>query len=414
MHVAVEAELTEGMIDETSPARPAAAPLTLETLESMALAASPSLQAASAYVNAARARALQAGLRPNPEAGIDFQQLGSSGQAEQYGVAFSQEIVRPRKLQLDRSIELHESARLRQELEAERRRVSTDVRIAYVKALRAQQQLAFTRQLIEISERGVQAASQLLLAKEVSRADLLQQEIELESASLLYQNALNSRLAVWREIGSIVGQPTMEPQELVGDLEQSSRGLIFEESLTQLQAQSPEIGSALAAIDRARCQLQRQLIETRPNINVGGLINWRDNGTGGDANGALVVSLPIPLWNQNQGAIAEARHQLTAAQRELEKVELGLAQRLAPVFERYSNAAEQVERYRNRILPRSAETLQMSRQSYELGEVDIVNLLTVQRTYANTQLSYLNALESLRLAEVEIDGLLLSGSLTRR
>jgi cobalt-zinc-cadmium efflux system outer membrane protein len=268
--------------------------------------------------------------------------------------------------------------------------------------------------LIEISQRGVQAASQLLLAKEVSRADLLQQEIELESASLLYQNALNSRLAVWREIGSIVGQPTMEPQELVGDLEQSSRGLIFEESLTQLQAQSPEIGSALAAIDRARCQLQRQLIETRPNINVGGLINWRDNGTGGDANGALVVSLPIPLWNQNQGAIAEARHQLTAAQRELEKVELGLAQRLAPVFERYSNAAEQVERYRNRILPRSAETLQMSRQSYELGEVDIVNLLTVQRTYANTQLSYLNALESLRLAEVEIDGLLLSGSLTRR
>ena len=49
---------------------------TLESLESMALAASPSIQRASALVNAARGRAVQAGLKPNPDVGIDFQQLG--------------------------------------------------------------------------------------------------------------------------------------------------------------------------------------------------------------------------------------------------------------------------------------------------------------------------------------------------
>ena len=409
MEATADLESAIGMIVDPAPQA-----WTLKSLESMALSASPVIQRASALVHAARGRALQAGLSPNPDVGVDLQQLGSAGQAEQYGVAFSQEIVRPRKLRLDRTIALHEANRLSQELAAERQRVLTDVRSAYVRALRARRQLELTRQLVEISERGFEIASQLLRAKEVSRADVLQAELEVESANILYQNALNSQLTIWRQLGALVGNASMAPQPISGDIEQVPTGLIFEESLTQLQSQSPEVAAVFANIDRARCNLQRQLIETRPNVTVAGLVNWRDNGIGGDSDGAVVVSLPIPLWNQNQGAISEARYQLAAAQRELQQIELSLSQRLAPVFERYSNAAEQVERFRNRILPKTVETLELTRQSYELGEIGFVDLLTVQRTYAQNQLAYLDVLESLRLADIEIAGLLLSGSLASR
>lgn len=398
-----------GMIVDSVPAE-----MTLESLESMALSANPSIQRAAALANAARGRALQAGLNPNPDVGFDFQQLGSSGLAEQYGVAVSQEIVRPQKLYLDRNIALHEANRLTQELAAERQRVLTDVRTVYVRALRAQRQMELTQQLVEIGEKGVQIASELLRAKEVSRADVLQAELEVESASILHQNALNAQLAVWRELAALLGQQPMAPRPIAGDIEQVPDGLIFEESLLQIQSQSPEVAAALAKIDRARCNLQRQLIETKPNVTVGGLVNWRDNGIGGGSDGALVISVPIPVWNQNQGAISEARYQLAAAQRELQQVELHLSQRLAPVFESYSNAAQQVDRFRNRILPKAVETLELTRQSYELGEISFINLLTVQRTYANNQLAYLDAMESLRLAEIEIVGLLLSGSLASR
>jgi cobalt-zinc-cadmium efflux system outer membrane protein len=389
-------------------------PMTLASLESMALANSPSVQQAAALVQAARWRAVQAGLSPNPEAGIDFQQLGSDGIAEQYGVAFSQELVVPQKLRLDRSIASHEARRRSQELQAERQRVLTDVRLAYVRALRVERQVELTRQLVEIGKKGVQIASDLLRAREVSRTDLLQAELEVESANILYQNAVNAQLAIWREIAALVGQANLDPQPLDGDIEQISNDLVFEESLAQIQSQSPEIAAVLAKIERARCNLQRQLIEPRPNVTVGGLFNWRDNGAGGDPNGAVIVALPIPIWNKNPGGIGEARYELAAAQRELRKIELGLGQRLAPVFERYSNAAAQVDRFRNQILPKAEETLNLTRQSYELGEIGFVNLLTVQRTYANNQLAYLDALESLRLAEIEIAGLLLSGSLESR
>lgn len=88
--------------------------------------------------------------------------------------------------------------------------------------------------------------------------------------------------------------------------------------------------------------------------------------------------------------------------------------RLAPTFERYSNARNQVERYRTAILPAATESLDLSRKMYQAGETGYLNLLTAQRTFAQTHLQYLDSLRQLRIAEAEIEGLLLSGSLDAR
>ncbi len=408
------AMIDPGMTDPGMIVDGAAASITLETLESFALASNPSIARAAAVVNAARGRALQVGLRPNPEVGFDFQQLASDGLAEQYGFLVGQEIVRREKLQLDRSIALHEVHRLEQELAAQRERVLTDVRIAYVQALRAERQLELTGQLVEIGKQGVNVTNDLFRAREVGRGDVLQAELEVESASILLRNAENRRLAVWQELSAVTGQASLQPQPLAGDITDPGDEFQFEETLAQLQTQSPEIAAAFATIQRARCNLQRQQIEIRPNVQLTGLINWRDNGIGGDSDGALTVTVPLPLWNKNQGGIREAHQQLVASERLLEQTELQLRSRLAPVYERYLNAREQVDRYRERILPKASETLELTRETYELGEINFVNLLTVQRTYARNQLAYLDSLEALRVAQAEIRGLLLSGSLETR
>lgn len=55
----------------------------------------------------------------------------------------------------------------------------------------------------------------------------------------------------------------------------------------------------------------------------------------------------------------------------------------------------------------------LTRQSFELGEVDFVYLLRAQSDYANHRLAYLDAIETLRIAHIEIDGMLLSKSLSQ-
>lgn len=156
---------------------------------------------------------------------------------------------------------------------------------------------------------------------------------------------------------------------------------------------------------------QRAMAEPKPSVSVQGLMNFRDNGIGGRPDGALRVTLLVTVWNRNQGAISEARFNAAAAQRALEQLELGLQERLAPVYERYTTARSQVEQYRSVILPTAEKALDLVRQSYQAGEVGFINLLTVQRTFAQTNLASLDALRELKTAEAEIDGLLLSGSL---
>ncbi|TWT76278.1 Cobalt-zinc-cadmium resistance protein CzcC precursor [Planctomycetes bacterium CA13] len=385
--------------------------LTRDHLKALALASNPSIRRIEALVSASRGRALQVGLKANPNIGFDFEQLGSDGQAEQYGVMIEQEFIRSEKLELNRCVAKQEVGRLQQMLMVQRQQVLTDVEIAFVRVLRAQKQIEVTEDLVELSKKALSVARQLLEAKEVSRADVLQAELEVQSSDILLLNAKNRHVAAWQTLSAVTGQPSLAKETLAGDLFAHTPPIDFLDVLAKIQVQSPEMGVRLAAIEQARYNLNRQRIEPLPNVTVGGLLNWRDNGIGGDADAGITVSIPLPIHDRNQGAICEAQHQLVAAQHELAQLEWQLKQRLAPVYERYRNAKEQSDRYRETILPKAAETLSLTRETYELGEVNFINLLTVQRTYAQTRLAYIESLETLRIAEAEIDGMLLSGSL---
>ncbi len=386
--------------------------LSLEELEAIALQCHPSVQRARALANAARGRAFQVGLAPNPSVGFSGQQLGSDGRAEQYGVTLGQDFVVREKLSLNRATILQEVRQLEQNVVATQQKVLNDVRIGFYRVLRAQQQMEANRQLVELSEKGVTVAEALLKAQEVGRVDSLQAAIEVESAKMQLQNAENRYSAAWQELAASSGQTMLTPQPLAGDLFAPAQLFDFNQELMRLQQQSPELYAIVASIERARINLSRQQIETKPNVSVQGLFNWRDNGVDGNSNAALAVSIPIPVRNKNQGAIQDARYQVYAAEHHLTQRQLELRQRLANVFERYNNAQQQVGRYRDAILPKAEETLDLIRKTYEVGEVSFISLLTVQRTYIQSRLAYLESLESLRVAEVEIQGLLLRNGLS--
>jgi cobalt-zinc-cadmium efflux system outer membrane protein len=383
---------------------------TLAALEQLAMQNHPAIAQQMAMISAAQGNWVQVGLQANPTIGYEGQQLGSRGLAEQEGIAIGQEIIRPGKLKLNRSIAAAEIAQARQELAVIQRKVGTDVKVAYFDLLIAQQRYAIAQQLLQIAQQGTQAARQLLEAKEVGKADLLQATIEEENSQIVLQNATNKLLASWQIMASLTGLSAQQPELVLGEFEQAPLEITFDNVLVQLRSTSPEIAVAVAGIETAQRTLARERFEPRPNVSINGLVNYRDEGIGGSSDGGVAVSVPVPLWNKNQGRIREAYFELQAAQRALEKLELDLQNRLAPVFERYGNSKNQYQRYREIILPAAKESLDLNRQAYTAGEVGFVVLLTAQRTYFETNLQYLDATRELRLAESEIEGLLLMGS----
>jgi len=385
--------------------------LTLEELNDIALASNPTLVQARMAVRAARGRYLQAGLYPNPVIGYEGADIGLDDASGVHGAFVGQEIVTRGKLRLGRAVAGHEIEQARHVLELQRRRILNDVCVGYYEVLLAQRMVEVNEQLVHIGEEGVKTTERLRTAMEVSRADVLQASIEAETAKLSLIEARNHRFAVWRQLAAVLGQPDMEPADLAGDVTKNLPELNREDALRQILAQSPELAQARSAVEHARCQLALQQAERVPNFGIGTAAKHDTAARYTIAD--VEISLPLPLFNRNQGNIVSAHANLIAARREVQRIELELQARFAAAFEQYANAQRQVETYAGTILPNAKASLDLVWSGYREGEFGYLPLLTAQRTYFGVNLDYLASLSKLWTQSTLLEGLLLRGGLGR-
>lgn len=391
--------------------QPAARPdMSLADLEGLALANNPTLRQAAANVEAARGRWVQVGLYPNPMGGYMAGEMGSESTAGQQGGFISQDVITGGKLRLNRAIACQEIRRLEAEFAAQRGRVLNDVRIQFYEVLVAQRGIELAGELMRIAEQGRHAANKLLEAKEVSRVDVLQADVEFEIAQIQQVNARNRQLSAWRRLAAVVGVPRMNPVVVRGNLDRLLPQVAWEDAMMRLIARSPEIASAQARIGRARFARDRAVAQPLPNFNIQASVQ-HDNSTSDDIAG-VQIGIPIPVLNRNQGGIRQADAEIVASRANASRVELLLQTRLAQAFEVYSNARSQVEAYSTKILPSARRTVDLVNSAYRQGEINFVTSLTAQRTYFQTNIAYLNALMDLRRSEIMIEGMLLSDSLS--
>lgn len=403
---------TEPRITPAASGMPAAVSrVTLPELEGLALANNPTLVQAAMRIEAARGKCLQAGLYPNPTVGYQGEEIGAEGSAGQQGAFFAQEIVTAGKLGLRSAVAAWGVEQAEHAWHAQRRRVLNDVRSAWYEVLVAQRIAELNEQLVRIGQEGVKAAGDLLAAQEVSRVDELQARIEADSAKLQLHNARNRHLAAWRRLAAVLGTPHVEPAVLEGDLHDDLPQLSWEDALWHLLNESPELAEARTGIERARCALARESVQWVPNVNVQAGVQYHDAAE--DAVAGVQVALPLPIFNRNQGNICRARAHLVAAEKEVQRIELALQDRLAAAFERYANARYQAKKYSAEILPNAKASLDLVRSGYRQGEHDYLTLLTAQRTFFRVNLAYLESLLEYHTSSVSIEGFLLSGGLGR-
>lgn len=395
--------------EESLPLGKTTADLTLEELEQFALSNNPAFAQAAARVSALRGRWVQTGLPPNPTVGYVGAEIGDEGRAGQQGGFVGQEFVTGGKLRLNRAIVDREVAQAEQVVESLRYRVRTDVRRAYYAALVAQRRLDLADELTRITGQAVNASKELLDAQEIPQAGLLQTQVEQQNAAMLSQTAINEQAAAWRELSAVVGTE-ITIRRLTGDVSQLPTLLTWDAELTRVTTMSPEIAAAMANVGRAEANLQRQSVEPVPNLETQVSVQF-DNATEDTITG-VQLGLPLPIWNRNQGGIREAQAEVLEARRNVDRVELDLKRRLALAFQRYATAHAQAELYSTQILPKARETFDLVQRGYRLGELGYLDFLTAQRTYSQTNLAYLDALSTYWTSRTEIEGLLLSDSLS--
>lgn len=388
----------------------AARQLTLTQLEQSALANNPAVSQARAKWLAAKGRCVQAGLYPNPTVGYLGVEMGIDDRSGQQGGYVSQQIVTAGKLRWSRAEAAQQMREAEFALGAAQLRVLTDVRIRFHAALIAEQGTVLTAELVRLAEETVRATEGLLKAEEVSRIELLQAELEAESARLMLTEAQRRAEAECRVLAGLVGRPAISANDLVGDFEHLPEPLDWQQALGQILGESPELAAAEAAVERARCTLVLARRQAFPDVEVE--LDVQHDNSSSDDFASVILSVPLPLFNRNQGNIAAAQAELTAAQQQAQRTRLDLQTRLAEAYYRYQSARTQAERYRNVILPRTDELYHLSSQAYAQGEIGYLALLTAGRSLVQAHMDYLSVLSAAHAERARIEGLLLEGSLS--
>lgn len=382
--------------------------MTLEAFETLALSNNPTIAELVATTQKAAGFRTQVGARANPSIGYNGTQLADEG-TDQHTAFISQTIVTADKLELNRRV-LNEALRAQLlQLEAQKYRVATDVRIKFYDALAAQERIKLIREFQSVSNKGVELAEQRKKALEGSQLDLLQAKVQQNEIDLALQQAEISYNAAWRELAAIAGSPQMPPATLQGELPSSESTLDWSTLAATMVASSPEYQAAQTRVTQASANIERQNVQAVPNLDLM-LASGYDNAT----NSGMInvqVGAPIPVFNQNQGNIAAARAEQMRACREVERIENAIKARLAAVSRDFDSALAAVTKYSNEILPNAQEGLELAESAYRAGETDFLQVLIARRMYFDVNLQYIASQTQLAQARAQVDGYVLTGAL---
>ncbi len=394
----------------------------LEELEQMALQNNPTLAQADAAIRAAQGRRRQAGLFPNPVVGYQGEQFALrdfSNKAEHFFFV-EQTIPLGGKLGKAQRVFTREVEQSQVLAEGQRLRVLNSVRVLYYDALGAQRMVELRRDLARLSHEAVGITQELYNVGQADSPDRLEIEIESQRADIDMLRAENEREQAWAALAAIVGKPDLPRARLAGSLEEGITSLDEQSVLTSLLGGSPEIKSAQVGVERARAAVERARAQRVPDLFLRGGIGYSSEfiesrtgatgrRTGPEAN--VQVGVTLPIFNRNQGGIAEAEANLAIAEREGQRLQLLLRSRFSSAFREYRNAVVMAEKYRTEVIPRARKAYEMYLGNYQQMAASYPQVIIAQRTLFQVEVEYARALVGVRQSGVSLRGFLLSGGL---
>lgn len=374
-----------------------AQPLTLGEALRRAEEQSPALAAAQASVEAAEARGRQAGLRANPELSVELENFAGSGELSGFGATEATVSVNQR-LDLGGRRRARAGA-ARAELAAEQLRfaiaradLAREVREQFARAVIAEERLRLAeesdtraRELARVAGVLVEAGREPPLRALRARSAAAQAAAEREAARAA-ERAARATLA------ALFGAST--PVEAV------TGPLLDLEPQSVDPEQSLDVRLADAELAVAEATVGQEVSSGRIDPSVGlGVRHVRENGDVALVGG---VTLPLQVFDRNQGNIAAARAGVRAAEARRAGALAASTVRARNAIANVEAAEARVEALERAALPEAAEALRLAQRAYQAGRASLVELLDVQSAYTTAQTALTEARLALALATAEL------------
>jgi len=292
----------------------------------------------------------------------------------------------------------------RMQLRAVENNIRATVKLAYTELAYAIKKIELIKREVELAEELRQTAEARLEAGESTELDLIQAEIQLTQSKNALTDAEKLKNDARYALFSVMG---LDPDEQM-------YGITYPDTLSYVQVeinqdevlgrinQHPEILSGELMVEGFEREVKAVKSEFLPSLRFD--YYQQDFGNGYDFKG-FEVGVSIPLWfGVNEGQkVQRAQAARSQAEWSLQKKNLTIKEKAEKAWHGYEANRRKIESHLEVIESRSATLLELTREGYRMGELDLLRLLEAQRTYLEGQQMFYQTLKDYYVQLIELE-----------
>ncbi len=345
----------------------------------------------------AQADILQANLRANPIFYADGQLLqyygrkfnrSAPGGPSQYDVNVSYPLDLSRKRQNRTQVATKAKKVLEAQYQDAIRLKLDQLYGAYVTSLGARQTVAYIKKSIKGLENLASRTEQLYGKGEVSLGDLNQVKVQLKTSRLGLFDAEAAYRKAKLDLISVVNLPreSADALDLRGSLLDPVASIPPADELIRMALQArPDVVSYRIGIKRAEADVKLAKANRYQDVYV--LVQpytFQDNSPYGLKSAyswALGATVPLPIYNRNQGAIERSKLNVTQTQIQLADVERQTVIDVDKATYEYTVTRRQVEELLGDILPFARQIRDEKKRLYLAGQISVIDYINAELNF---------------------------------
>ena len=376
----------------------AAQGLSLPEALSAAFANNPELAAAGREIGIAEGERRQAGLIPNPELSWEVEDTRRDTSTTTVTLSQALELGGKRGARIAVASSGQTIAQL--DLQRQRNGLRADVVQAFHTALRAQTAVELAQQSQALTARGLKVVQGRVTAGQSSPVEATRAQVQLAQAHAEVRRAETQRTVAFQALARLTGSPLAAFREVQAADLSPGAAPSTDALLAQLE-QTAEWRLAAAQIERGDASLGSEKAQRIPDLTVslGSQYSREDR----ERVNVVGLSMPLPLFDRNQGNVLAAARRADQARDLRNAVELRLRSETRSAVSQWRTALQDVEDYDRTILPSAQQAVDTATRGFEMGKFAFLDVLDAQRTLIEARALYLEALAQATDARAQVE-----------
>lgn len=364
----------------------------LQTLTLAAFYYHPDLAVAHSRSDMAKAAVTTAGMRPNPSLGLSPEYIQNSPPPLwSLGGAFSIPIETAGKRGYRVAQAQHVSNAAELQVTQTAWQIYSQVRAGLAALYSAKQQENSLRKQLQIQTDIVNMMQQRLGAGEVTQTDVNQVKIALQQNTFALNDAKKQNNVAHAQLASAIGVPV---EALTGinisfkdvSIAPAPHNLPLKSAQQRALTERPDILAALEEYAASQSALQLEIAKQYPDVTLGPGYTWNQ----GQNQWALGLSINLPLFNRNEGPIAEATARRANAAAQFIALQASVLGSITQAIANYNGDYQKLQSA-NATLATQQQLYAAAVNAFKVGETDRLTLLNSQLVLAAAEQSRSNA-----------------------